>query len=73
MLQHALYIFSLPITCRKDIILPTFFFRKKGYINFVPKSVHVCMGAYMRTAVMSLVDASPPKPLDIATANFAGA
>ena len=73
MLQHALYIFSFLLTCRKDIILPTCFFSKKGNINFVPKSVHACVGAYMYTALMSLVDASPPKPLDKAPANFEGA
>ena len=38
-----------------SVIIPAFFFRKKGYINFVPKSVrHI------------LVNVSPPKQLDIA-------
>ena len=31
------------------------------------------MRAYIQTAVMFLVNASPPKPLDVAIANFAGA
>ena len=32
--------------------------------------VRVCLYACVRTAVMFLVNASPPKPLDIATSNF---
>ena len=48
---------------------------KKGYINFVPKlvrrpSVSACMSAYVRTAVMFLVNASPHKPLYVATATL---
>ena len=33
-------------------------------------SVSACMRAYVRTAVMFLVNASPPKPLYVATANL---
>ena len=45
------------------IIIPAFFLRKKGYINFVPKSVR---HPSVRPSVMFLVNESPPKPLDIA-------
>ena len=44
-----------------------FFFRKKGYINLVPKSVcspSVC------ASVTFLVNVSPTKLLDVATSNF---
>ena len=59
----------------KNIIISVFFVRKKGYINLVRKSVHcpsvpVCV-CYVHTAVMFLVNGSSPKPLDVATANFA--
>ena len=45
------------------LIIPTFFFRKKGYINFMLKSVR-------RPSVTFLVNESPPKPLEVATSNF---
>ena len=55
----------------------SFCFRKKGYINFVPKLVHplsfltsVCMSLYPSTL---LVIVSSTEPLDIATLNFADA
>ena len=32
-----------------------------------------CVRMYLRTAVMFLVNAISPRPLDVATANFAGA
>ena len=44
------------------IFIPSFFFRKEGYINFVPKSVR-------RPSVRFLVNVSP-KPLEVATSNF---
>ena len=52
-----------------------FFLKKKGYINFVPKSVRcpsVCpsVRAYVRPSVTFLVNVSPPKLLDLATSNF---
>ena len=49
------------------------FFRKKGYINFVSKSVRlpsVC--SCVRPSVMFLVNLSPPKLLEVATSNFLG-
>ena len=69
------------ISALKDHILPTFFFRKNGYIKFVPKlvglSVGMCVHTYVRTyvytSVLFLVNASPTKQLGVATANYAGA
>ena len=52
-------------------VIPAFLFRKKGYINFVPKSIRrlsVCPS--VRPSVTFLVDESPPQSLDIATLNF---
>ena len=49
------------------VIIPAFFFRKKGYINFVPKSVRRPCGC---ASVTFLVNVSPPKRLDVATSNF---
>ena len=46
-----------------DVIIPAFFYRKKGYTNFVPKSV--CRPS---VCVCALVCAS----LELATSNFAG-
>ena len=47
------------------------------YISLVPKSVRACVCACVCacacTTVMFLVNASSPKPLDVATANSAGA
>ena len=42
------------------LVVPTFFFKKKGYIKFCTKSVH-------SPSVTFLVNVSPPKRLDIAT------
>ena len=60
----------------KDLCNTHFFLfnRKKGYINLVPKSVHLssvclCVCANVRF----LVNVSPPKPLDKPTSNFTGA
>ena len=53
------------------LIIPAFFFRKKGYINFVSKSVRRPSGhAYVRPSVTFLVNVSPSKPLEVATSNF---
>ena len=61
------------------VIIPAFFFRKKGYINFVSKSVRrpsvrlsVCPSVRpsVRPSVTFLVNVSPPKPLEVATLNF---
>ena len=57
----------------EEVIIPAFFFRKKGYINFVPKSVRrpsVC--PCVCASVTFLVIVSPPKPLEVATSNFVG-
>ena len=59
----------------RQVIIPAFFFRKKGYINFVPKSVRrpsVCASVRLcvRASVTFLVNVSPPKRLDVATSNF---
>ena len=45
-----------------QLVIPAFLFRKKGYINFVPKSVRrpsVCLS--VRPSVTFLVNVSPPK------------
>ena len=48
-----------------------FFFRKKGYINIVPKSVRLpSVGAYLHLTFH--VNASSPKAFNIATSNFTG-
>ena len=54
-----------------------FFFRKKGYINFVPKavrrpSVRLSVRLCVCASVTFLVIVSPPKPLEVATSNFVG-
>ena len=56
----------------------TFFVRKIGYINFVPKSVRrpsvrASVRLSVRPSVTFLVIVSSPKPLDVATSNFVGA
>ena len=51
------------------ILIPAFFFRKKGYINFVSKSDR---RPSVRPSVMFLVNVSPPKPKEVATSNFVG-
>ena len=56
----------------------SFFVRKIGYINFVPKSVRrqsICPSicASVRPSVTFLVIVSSPKPLDVATSNFVDA
>ena len=48
------------------LLYPLFFFRRKGYINFVSKSVHLSV----RPPVTFLVNVSPHKPLEVATSNF---
>ena len=48
-------------------LYPLFSLEKKGYINFVSKSVRrpsVC------ASVTFLVNVPPPKPLEVATSNF---
>ena len=51
------------------VIIPAFFFRKKGYINFVSKSVRrLSVRLSVRPSV--LVNVSPPKPLEVATSNI---
>ena len=53
------------------IFIPAFFFRKKGYINFVSKSVRrPSVRPCVRPSVTFLVNVSPPKPLEVATSNF---
>ena len=56
------------------IIIRPFFFRKKGYINFVSSGSVVCpsVRAYVRPYVTFLENVSPPKPLEVATSNFVG-
>ena len=61
----------------KYIVIPAFFFKKKGYINFVSKSVRrpsfrPSVRPCVRPSVTFLVNVSPPKPLEIATSNFVG-
>ena len=58
-----------------SVIIPAFFFRKKGYINFVSKSVRrpsvrLSVRLSVRPSVTFLVNVSPPKPLEVATSNF---
>ena len=50
------------------IVIPAFFFRKKGYINFCQSRSVV--SPCVRPSVTFLVNVSPPKRLDIATSNF---
>ena len=50
-----------------SLVIHAFFFRKKGYINFVSKSVR---RPSVRTSVMFLVNVSPSQPLEVATSNF---
>ena len=44
------------------IVIPALFFRGKGYINFVPKSIR-------RPSFTFLVNVPLPKPLELATSN----
>ena len=60
----AIGIVSLLFHC--FFVIPAFFFRQKGYINFVPKSVR-------HPSVTFLVNVSPPKPLGEVTSNFVAA
>ena len=58
-----------------DFLYPLFFFRKKGYINFVPKSaLRPSVRSSVRPSVVAsvtfLVNVSPLKPLDLETSNF---
>ena len=56
------------------VVIPAFFFRKKGYINFCnkvsPSSVCPSVRLCVRVSVTFLVNISPPKLLDVATSNF---
>ena len=52
------------------IFISAFFFRKKRYINFVPKSVH---RPSVSMCVRFLVIVSPHKLLAVATSNFVAA
>ena len=55
------------------IIMPAFIFRKNVYsfrTKVGPSSVYTCVRMYVRTVVMFLVNASPPKLLDVATATL---
>ena len=55
------------------LAIPAFFFRKKGYINFVSKSVRrPSARPCVHPSVTFLVNVSPPKPLEVATSNFVG-
>ena len=59
------------------LLYPLFSLEKKGYINFVSKSVRrpsVCPSVRpcVRPSVTFLVNVSPPKPLEVATSNFVG-
>ena len=51
------------------LIIPAFFFRKRGtLISYQSRPV---VRLYVRQCVTILVNVSPPKPLDVATLNFA--
>ena len=84
-LHHYQYFFSHTITINCalghvalkhfTLVILALFFRKKDYINFVPKfvncpsirtDVHLCV----RPSIRFLVNTSIPKPLDGATSNF---
>ena len=55
----------------ESIFIPAIFFRKKGNINFVSKSVRrPSVRPCVRPSVTFLVNVSPPKPLEVATSNF---
>ena len=67
------------------LLYPLFSLEKKGFINFVSKSVRrpsvrlsvrpsVCPSVRpcVRPSVTFLVNVSPPKPLEVATSNFVG-
>ena len=82
-LSHGAVIWSVivAVPANNTHFLCPRFFSKKGYINFVPTSVSlpsVCppvrpsVCAWVRPSVMFLVNASPPKPLGLATSNFTG-
>ena len=49
------------------VVIPAFFFRKKGYINFMSKSVH---RPCVRPSVTFLANVSPPKLFEVATSKF---
>ena len=53
------------VLCLNYVVTPALFYRKKGYINFVPKLIRrpsVCPSVCY---VKFLVNVSPPKPLDV--------
>ena len=61
------------INVAHSVIIPAFFFRKKGYINFVSKSVRrPSVRPCVRPSVTFLVNVFPPKPLEVATSKFVG-
>ena len=61
-------VYSLHISV---IFIPAFFFRKKGYINFVLKSVRrPSVPPCGCASVTFLVNVSPPKRLEVATSNI---
>ena len=78
--NHVLKVAGFDSILSFRLFIPAFFFRKKGYINFVSKSVRrpsVCPSVpsvrpCVRPSVTFLVNVSPPKPLEIATSNFVG-
>ena len=56
-----------------ESLYPLFSLEKKGYINFVSKSVRrPSVRSYVRPSVTFLVNVSPPKPLEVATSTFVG-
>ena len=74
-IHHKFFILWHTIQLFVVVIIPAFFFRKKGYINFVPKlvrrpSVRASVRPCGCASVTFLVNVSPPKRLDVATSNF---
>ena len=51
------------------LIIPAFFFRKKG--TLISHQSRPVVRLSVRPCVTILVNVSPPKPLDVATLNFA--
>ena len=64
--------FCRSIYVKKVMKLLAFIFEQPSYINSVPKSVRrLCVHVCVHPSKTFVVNASPPKPLDVATANFA--
>ena len=66
-------VFSTPLMV--SVFVPAFFIRKKGYINFVSKSVRrpsvrLSVRPCVRPSVTFLVNVSPPKTFEVATSSF---